>query len=437
MKKAGIWIVFLTLLLLAACGGKTYTVSGRVIDAQGNGLEDVLLIFSGGISGQVKTGNDGHWQISGLKGTVTIRPQKTDWVFSPETRVVQLTEDQIIFTGNDGNHALIITQLDQYCQLFNQEDALGLMRFFHPDYYTQRGLTETEHLENLENRFFLNDWVVSKKSVENLVITGQRAEVTLLMEIELPESNLEYLWEFSLVQEETQWLIEDLLEIEYQVYLERPIIEELVSDFLAAWAVEDLSSIAAMTSDDYRNFQHGDKTGFLNYMAGLMQRLDIVNYQEKLERLTIYDQDRLFATVTVLADIVTGQVEEERRLKLDFNLVKEGNRWLLLDLRIQTDELVIFQMDINEADGLTELIEFTVTVFGEHNIRTSFLEKSCDTVLTLFDIDRRIISRDDDSGQEDFSLITANLAVGTYYVQIEEYSGKYLNCTLEITRLGL
>lgn len=437
IKKRFVWIVFLMMILLTACGTKSFNISGRVIDAQGNGLSGVTLIFSGGSSGSVETGGDGQWQITGLKGSVTIQPQKTGWVFQPEKKVVQSSAKNLIFTGSDGNDALIIKTLDQYCQVFNQEDARGLVDFFHPDYYIKRGITEIEHLAELEDRFLVEDWIVSKKATEKLGIDQQRAEVFLLLEVEIESNKLDYLWEFYLVQEGTKWLIADWHEIEYQAYLEKPYIEELVKDFLDALKAEDLSAIAKMTSDDYLSFQHGDKAGFLDYLSDLMQRVDISSYAENLETLNIYEEDKLFATVTVFADISTDGITDERKLKCDFNLVQEENQWMLLSLHLQADEILIFQRDIEETNGQTELIEFAIQVFGEHNIRTRFLEIDCDTELTLFDSQKQIIAKDDDSGEGDYSLINAVLDVGTYYVQISEYDGKNLNCRLEISRLGL
>lgn len=437
IKKEFVWMVFLMMILLAACGTKSFNIAGRVIDAQGNGLSGVTLIFSGGRSGSVETGDDGQWQITGLKGSVTIQPQKTGWVFQPEKKVVQSTTKNLIFTGNDGNDALIIKTLEQYCQVFNQEDAKRLVDFFHPDYYIMRGITEIEHLAELEDRFLVEDWIVSKKATEKLVIDQQIAEVSLLLEVEIESNKLDYLWEFSLVQEGTKWLIADWHEIEYQAYLERPYIEELVTDFLDALKAEDLSAIAKMTSNDYFNFQHGDKTGFLDYLSDLMQRVDIFSYVEKLETLNIYEKDKLFAKVTVFADICTDGITDERKLKCDFNLVQEENSWMLLSLHLQADEILIFQRDIVETNGQTELIEFAIQVFGEHNIRTRFLEIDCDTELILFDSQKQIIAKDDDSGEGDYSLINADLDVGTYYVQISEYDGKNLSCRLEISRLGL
>lgn len=82
------------MLCVSGCGlfqgsgsGTTYTVSGKVCDSEGVGIADVVLSFSGGY-GIAKTGSNGKWTKSGLRGTVTITPSKEGYVFVPSSRQV-------------------------------------------------------------------------------------------------------------------------------------------------------------------------------------------------------------------------------------------------------------------------------------------------------------------------------------------------------------
>ena len=97
-------------LLLSGCGlfqgsgsgpgtGITYGVSGRVCDSEGSGIADVVLTFSGGY-GIAKTGGDGRWNKSGLRGTVTITPSKEGYVFVPSSRQVSGASSNVDFVGS-------------------------------------------------------------------------------------------------------------------------------------------------------------------------------------------------------------------------------------------------------------------------------------------------------------------------------------------------
>lgn len=66
----------------------SYTVSGKVLDAHGTGIPDVVLTFSGGY-GSITTGPDGQWSKSGLSGTVNITPYQEGLAIWPS--VLQVT----------------------------------------------------------------------------------------------------------------------------------------------------------------------------------------------------------------------------------------------------------------------------------------------------------------------------------------------------------
>ncbi len=80
-----------------------YNVSGEVLDQSGDGLEGVILSFSGGF-GTTTTDEDGWWGKTDLSGTVTITPAKDNWTFDPPHEVVDGEAYNVNFVGTeDGN----------------------------------------------------------------------------------------------------------------------------------------------------------------------------------------------------------------------------------------------------------------------------------------------------------------------------------------------
>ncbi|HHX25142.1 MAG TPA: hypothetical protein GX721_00570 [Firmicutes bacterium] len=79
-------------------GAKTYTVSGQITRDNGEGVEGVTLAFNG--FGTTKTGTDGKWSKSGLKGTVTVTPARDGWVFDPQSNQVTKAARDVNFEGS-------------------------------------------------------------------------------------------------------------------------------------------------------------------------------------------------------------------------------------------------------------------------------------------------------------------------------------------------
>lgn len=78
----------------------TYSVSGIVVDSDGNGIEDVTLAFFKGF-GTAKTNSAGEWRKNGLRGTVKISPSKDGYVFAPSSCEVSVPSDSVYFTGSN------------------------------------------------------------------------------------------------------------------------------------------------------------------------------------------------------------------------------------------------------------------------------------------------------------------------------------------------
>ncbi len=75
-----------------------YTVSGYVVDSNGNGLGGVSISFSDGLS-SVTTNSQGYWSQSGLSGSVVITPSLNGYTFTPSSTTVTGPNNNVNFTG--------------------------------------------------------------------------------------------------------------------------------------------------------------------------------------------------------------------------------------------------------------------------------------------------------------------------------------------------
>ncbi|WP_027340793.1 5'-nucleotidase C-terminal domain-containing protein [Halonatronum saccharophilum] len=73
-----------------------YTVSGQIVDVDGNGVEGVTLNFSN-IDATAITDEEGNWTKTDLTGQVTITPVKEGFVFNPNNKTVDNAQDDIVF----------------------------------------------------------------------------------------------------------------------------------------------------------------------------------------------------------------------------------------------------------------------------------------------------------------------------------------------------
>ncbi|MGQ9526121.1 MAG: peptidoglycan DD-metalloendopeptidase family protein, partial [Armatimonadota bacterium] len=74
-------------------GGATYSISGRVLDGNGQPIADVTISASGG--GSTETGADGVYTLVGLApGEYTLRPSKVGYRFVPEFLNITLTSNR-------------------------------------------------------------------------------------------------------------------------------------------------------------------------------------------------------------------------------------------------------------------------------------------------------------------------------------------------------
>lgn len=82
----------------------TYTVSGQVTDANGEGVANVTIVASS--SATATTDVDGKWTLTGLKNAVTLTPFKeaeeenAEWVFQPKSIDVAEAKENVNFTAH-------------------------------------------------------------------------------------------------------------------------------------------------------------------------------------------------------------------------------------------------------------------------------------------------------------------------------------------------
>lgn len=76
-------MVLVTILLYFAwlAQPQTYGLTGKVIDSNGNALNNVELTFSGEKSSHTSSEKDGSWKMAGLEGEMKITPKKEGWIF--------------------------------------------------------------------------------------------------------------------------------------------------------------------------------------------------------------------------------------------------------------------------------------------------------------------------------------------------------------------
>lgn len=77
---------------------KSFSVSGRIVDASWEGIPDVVLDF--GSAGTVTTDPEGFWTMVGLEKPVKVEPYAVGYTFYPQTRWIAEASVQANFLGS-------------------------------------------------------------------------------------------------------------------------------------------------------------------------------------------------------------------------------------------------------------------------------------------------------------------------------------------------
>ena len=105
-RKTGYFIVAVVVLALSSTGciggggsSKLYTVSGRVVDGNGDGIDGVRILVTGGKSTTTTTSNGGKYSLTGLTGICTLTPNLAGYTFEPNNRETSKASTNVEFTG--------------------------------------------------------------------------------------------------------------------------------------------------------------------------------------------------------------------------------------------------------------------------------------------------------------------------------------------------
>lgn len=105
-KMTGFYIVALVVISLSITGcfggggsSKSYTVSGKVVDGNGDGIDGVKIVVTGGKSTTTTTKNDGKYALTGLTGICTLTPIFNGYTFEPNNRAISKASTNVNFTG--------------------------------------------------------------------------------------------------------------------------------------------------------------------------------------------------------------------------------------------------------------------------------------------------------------------------------------------------
>lgn len=96
--------LLLLVSLLTGCSGGSggsvlYSVSGKVVDELGTGIDGVEIVVTGGKSTVTTTTDGGTFNVIGLKGLCTLTPGSVDYDFEPTAKDVTKASDDVRFVG--------------------------------------------------------------------------------------------------------------------------------------------------------------------------------------------------------------------------------------------------------------------------------------------------------------------------------------------------
>ncbi len=106
-KQARLLHLFIGLLivasLVAGCvgggGSGSYSVSGTVVDSDGNAIDGVEIVVTGGKSTTTTTANGGKFALTSLTGTCTLAPNLDGYSFEPKSSQVTKASTNVRFVG--------------------------------------------------------------------------------------------------------------------------------------------------------------------------------------------------------------------------------------------------------------------------------------------------------------------------------------------------
>ena len=105
-RKTGCCIIALLVLSLGLTGcvgggggSNSYSASGKVVDGNGDGIDGVNILVTGGKSATITTKNGGEYRLAGLTGICTLTPILEGYTFEPANREISKASINVGFTG--------------------------------------------------------------------------------------------------------------------------------------------------------------------------------------------------------------------------------------------------------------------------------------------------------------------------------------------------
>ncbi|TVQ03348.1 MAG: carboxypeptidase regulatory-like domain-containing protein [Balneolaceae bacterium] len=133
----------------------TYVVGGRITDAAGTGIPDVLISFTGEF-GSTRTDAEGYWEKTGLSGMVVARPQKFGYTFDPAT---------ITFTSTNPNSGFLAIAEDSNIKLYDNVIILQANdRANIESFSEQTGILIFSEQSSLTESFSIGDVIIAESS---------------------------------------------------------------------------------------------------------------------------------------------------------------------------------------------------------------------------------------------------------------------------------
>lgn len=101
LTRVGILLLVLGLVFATGCFGflkKEYTISGIVVDTDGEPIEGVKIVITRDTSAETETDAEGKWSAK-VKGKVTVTPVHEDYEFEPKEVEVEKASSDVNFVG--------------------------------------------------------------------------------------------------------------------------------------------------------------------------------------------------------------------------------------------------------------------------------------------------------------------------------------------------
>ncbi len=332
-KSIVILALFFCLLLLSSCTNplseKNYSVSGNIVDNSGNGIPEVTLTFSGGISGSVKTDAAGHWQMDAVNGTVTITPTKVSWRFEPQFATVTKASDNINFTGTFSQEDELQSRVISFFEVYENEDLEDFLSYFD---YSRYEYTREEFSSLMTSNFESTDYDFEIKSFKSIQIDNNFAMVDILVDCffskgdETTERTV--VFELSWAEVDSVWLLYNLAYYNETTYPEKDAINAFIEKFVLEAANENLTELATLINPNY-NYNNRDYDDLLAEIQYYSEIIDINTYEIDYISFHLYAETSATLNMDILVNMTIDEVEYDTLLTLYFDLIKENDSWLL------------------------------------------------------------------------------------------------------------